>query len=232
METYFMQNFWAVVLGDVSGNWGFGPNAPKVASGPLADVIDVSSEAHGGKVTYTISADMPEIYGVRVTVDGADEVKVDNNGWLFEANESANGITMAAAGSNPSNVIAVVEAEAGAEVILRDVTVNEMDFEGELTLNKPTTPNSYRLAGNYPNPFNPATTIAFSLAKSSDVKLTVFNVLGQSVTTLVDGTMEAGEHNVVWNGTDARGNTVSSGVYLYRLEASDFSETKKMTLLK
>lgn len=235
-HTYINQNFWAVVLGDVSGNWGFGPNSPvdqpKVASTPLADLIEVSSEAFGGQVTYTISADMPEIYGTRLTVDGAKQVKVDNDGWLYEAAENTNGITMAAAGSRPSNVLAVVVADANAEVTLRDVIVNEMNLTGELSLNKPTVPTSYRLAGNYPNPFNPATTISFSLAQSGDVKLTVFNVLGQSVTTLVDGTMEAGEHNVVWNGTDANGNTVSSGVYLYRLEANDFSETKKMTLLK
>lgn len=235
-HTHFNQNFWAVVLGDVSGNWGFGPNspvdAPKITSSPLADVIDVSSEVFGGKVTYTISTDLPEIYGTRLTVDGADQVKVENSGWLYEAAENANGITMAAAGSSPSNVLAVVVADANADVTLRDVIINELNLTGELSLNKPAVPTSYRLAGNYPNPFNPATTIAFSLAQSSDVKLTVFNVLGQSVTTLVDGTMEAGEHNVVWNGTDANGNTVSSGVYLYRLEASNFSETKKMTLLK
>ena len=83
------------------------------------------------------------------------------------------------------------------------------------------------LVGNYPNPFNPATEISFSLPSASHVKLEVFNVMGQKVATLVDGQFEAGEHVVRWDGSDA-----ASGVYFYRLQAGDFVDTKKMMLLK
>jgi len=88
-------------------------------------------------------------------------------------------------------------------------------------------PNQFALSQNYPNPFNPTTEIAFDLAKNGHVSLTVFNVLGQQVTTLVDRDMEAGSHTVQW---DASG--VSSGVYFYRIQAGDFNSTKKMMLLK
>jgi probable HAF family extracellular repeat protein len=83
------------------------------------------------------------------------------------------------------------------------------------------------LIGNFPNPFNPATEISFSLASATKVKLEVFNVMGQKVATLVDGTLESGEHIVQWDGSEA-----ASGVYLYRLQADGFVDTKKMMLLK
>ncbi len=93
-------------------------------------------------------------------------------------------------------------------------------------------PDHYALNQNYPNPFNPTTDISFSLPVAGKVTLDIYNVLGQKVTTLVDGYFDAGEHTVVWDGTDANHNPVSSGIYLYRLQAGDFSDTKKMMLVK
>ncbi len=88
-------------------------------------------------------------------------------------------------------------------------------------------PTTYSLSQNFPNPFNPSTTINFSLIKASDVKLTIFNVLGQKVATLVDNRMNAGAYSVQFNAKD-----LSSGVYFYRIEAGDFKSNKKMLLLK
>lgn len=85
---------------------------------------------------------------------------------------------------------------------------------------------------NYPNPFNPATEISFSLPAASHVTLEIYNVMGQKVTTLVDRFMETGAHSVTWNSTDVSGTSVSSGVYFYRLSAGDLVETRKMMLLK
>lgn len=93
-------------------------------------------------------------------------------------------------------------------------------------------PQSYGLSQNYPNPFNPTTEIAFALPKASQVELTVFNVLGQEVKTLVSGQMEAGSHTVVWDGTNAAGQSVASGIYFYRISADQFSAIKKMLMLK
>lgn len=83
------------------------------------------------------------------------------------------------------------------------------------------------LLGNYPNPFNPTTDISFSLPAASHVKLEVYNIMGQKVATVIDRFMEAGTHTVKWDGSKA-----ASGVYLYRLEAGEFTETRKMMLLK
>lgn len=88
------------------------------------------------------------------------------------------------------------------------------------------------LAGNYPNPFNPETTIAFSLEKAGSVKLEVYNIRGQRVKTLANGNMDKGKHNIVWNGRDSNGNQVSSGLYLYRLTTEKKEFNSKMILLK
>jgi hypothetical protein len=88
-------------------------------------------------------------------------------------------------------------------------------------------PNKYSLSQNYPNPFNPATTIKFSLPKHGMVKLIVYNILGNEVATLENGTMEAGNYIVDFNTS-----SLSSGVYFYKLTAGDFSDTKKMLLIK
>jgi len=98
--------------------------------------------------------------------------------------------------------------------------------------NEEALPMQYELSQNYPNPFNPTTTIKYALESDQQVELKVFNVLGQTVATLVSGPQEAGFHSVVWNGTDKDGSQVASGVYFYRLKTDAFTDTRKMTLLK
>ena len=93
-------------------------------------------------------------------------------------------------------------------------------------------PENFTLAQNYPNPFNPSTSISFELPTGSPVTLEIINTLGQSVTTLTDRFYSAGTHTVDWNGDDANGHPVASGLYFYRLTVGDVSETKKMVLLK
>ncbi len=88
------------------------------------------------------------------------------------------------------------------------------------------------LNGNYPNPFNPTTTISFDLANSSDVKLEVYNIKGQKIVTLVNDNYIAGKHSVTWNGKDASNRNVASGVYFYKMSTNDYAEIKKMMLLK
>jgi hypothetical protein len=88
------------------------------------------------------------------------------------------------------------------------------------------------LAQNVPNPFNPSTTIAYSLAGDSDVTLAIFDVKGSRVKTLASGHETTGIHRVPWDGTNERGTRVSSGVYFYRLIAGSFKDTKKMVLLR
>lgn len=106
----------------------------------------------------------------------------------------------------------------------------ESDLEGyELAAE---LPRAFDLGQNYPNPFNPTTKIEFSLPTGTNVTLEVFNVLGEKVKTLVDGPMAAGSHSVEWNSTNARGETVASGVYFYRIAAGENVATRKMMLMK
>jgi hypothetical protein len=93
-------------------------------------------------------------------------------------------------------------------------------------------PTEFALHQNYPNPFNPFTGIKFDLPKDSHVKLEIFNVLGQKVTTVLDEDMRAGYRSVIWDGTDNNGHQVSTGVYFYKLIAGDHVFTKKMMMLK
>ena len=88
-------------------------------------------------------------------------------------------------------------------------------------------PSRFSLDQNYPNPFNPVTRVSFSLPKAANVVLEVYNTLGQKVWTLVDRRLAAGQHSVEWNGRQH-----ASGIYLYRLSADGFTETRKMILLK
>ncbi|MCB2229572.1 T9SS type A sorting domain-containing protein [bacterium] len=93
-------------------------------------------------------------------------------------------------------------------------------------------PNQFVLKQNYPNPFNPSTTIEFGLPASANVRIVVYNVLGESVRVLADRVWPAGVHRVSWNGRDENGRVMSSGVYFYRLESAAYSATQKMLLVK
>jgi len=88
-------------------------------------------------------------------------------------------------------------------------------------------PTQFRLAQNYPNPFNPSTTLAFDLKQAGHVKLNIYNVLGQTVTCLVDEYLEAGTHTREWHAGD-----FSSGIYFYQINTPGFTDTRKMVLMK
>lgn len=96
----------------------------------------------------------------------------------------------------------------------------------------PTLPNKFSVSDNYPNPFNPSTTIDYSVPRKSKVNLSVYNVLGQRVATLVDQEMAAGKYRAVWDGKADNGSTLSSGIYFYKFEAENFVKTSKMVMLK
>jgi PKD repeat protein len=113
-----------------------------------------------------------------------------------------------------------------------DVYIDEIEFRGYGTGSAKQTselllPEDFSLGQNYPNPFNPTTHIEFSLPTPSDVTLEIYNVLGQKVTTLINGQMEAGYHTITWNASNQ-----ASGIYLYQLRAGKATATKKMLLMK
>ena len=101
--------------------------------------------------------------------------------------------------------------------------LNVMDFE---------VLDNYKLIKNYPNPFNPVTTLRYDLPENSHVNITIYDMLGRQVKNLINQTQDAGYRSVHWNATDDYGNPVSAGIYLYQIQASEFVQTKKMVLLK
>ena len=135
--------------------------------------------------------------------------------------------------------------EEGDEVIRLIGTIDGLEGdEVEITISDPaaakaaktvvqTRPEAFALADNFPNPFNPATTIKYELPQAADVELTVYNVVGQAVRTLVAEYQSAGRYAVEWDATNDSGHSLSSGLYFYRLQAGEaFLEVKKMLLLR
>lgn len=93
-------------------------------------------------------------------------------------------------------------------------------------------PKEFSLGQNFPNPFNLSTTVQFNVPRRCFVTIKIYNILGQNIRDLTDNWFAAGTYQVFWNGTNNFGEEVSSGIYLYRIEAGEFVETRKMTLLK
>jgi hypothetical protein len=145
------------------------------------------------------------------------------------------GATMIPSGSTE---IARVSYSGGGEIeLVNSAAVAKGGGRLTTTVNRSSTgevvvPLEYALRQNVPNPFNPTTEIAFSLAVESRVKLEVFNITGQKVATLLDERMTAGNHTVTWNGRASSGEPAASGVYFYRITAGNFTESRKMLLLK
>ena len=132
--------------------------------------------------------------------------------------------------------------EEGDEIIRLIGTIDGLEGdEVAITISDPaaakavvqTLPEAFSLTDNFPNPFNPTTTIQYALPQAEDVELTVYNVVGQPVRTLVAEHQSAGRYVVEWDATNDSGHSLSSGMYFYRLQAGgEFFEVKKMLLLK
>lgn len=94
-------------------------------------------------------------------------------------------------------------------------------------------PNDYKLGQNFPNPFNPTTTISYSLPIQNTISVNIYNFLGEHVATLINNEkQQAGKHEVLWNSLDKNGNKVPSGTYFYEMKYGNFKQTKRMTLIK
>jgi hypothetical protein len=122
-------------------------------------------------------------------------------------------------------------------VTATDYAANESDLSENVSFHITSVsdnmiPEKYALKQNYPNPFNPVTTISFDLPQPENVSLVIYDILGNRVNELFTGDLNAGSYNFVWNATNARGNSVSSGVYIYKLTAGKFSAYQKMILLR
>ena len=112
-----------------------------------------------------------------------------------------------------------------------EIGVHYFDIQN-LSLIYTSLPNQVELFQNYPNPFNPMTTIKYSLAKKTNVQLTVYDIMGKQIMTYDRGEESPGIKSIVWDGADDFGNPVSAGIYLFQIQTGDFTQTRKMILLK
>ncbi|MDX9856182.1 MAG: T9SS type A sorting domain-containing protein [candidate division Zixibacteria bacterium] len=208
------------------------PLARKVSS-----QVSANASYREGWTVVTLSSEI-DLRGIQLKVVGSDagqpEALVDC-GWNLIAGRDESGYRVGMLDLDGGDVL-----PAGSATLIR--IPGEYEIESALVADhsghvfsvqigtatiESSLPTSFALAQNYPNPFNPSTEISFSLPNASDVRLEVFNVLGQSVAILVDGRVEAGTHSVRWDASNS-----ASGVYLYRIQAGEFTDTRKMMLLK
>ena len=144
-------------------------------------------------------------------------------------NSQENSALLLAASENFMTVKNLAEFEiSGLQMVSGEGQLMEVSYQAVTTV----IPISYYLSENYPNPFNPETKISFHLPRTAWVELSVYNLLGQRVNTLVEGVLSPGEHIVSWDGRDFQGNNQSSGVYFYRIDSELGSLKRKMVLLK
>jgi len=192
-----------------------------------------------GKETRNVTAVKMDLYYDASQVTVSDFASVLPEDWMVYKNTDEDGVVkVAMAGTTP------IEAGklASFKVAFADKKANA-DFSGDITLNESVSrsldglsvknlPSEYALNQNYPNPFNPTTTIEYQLPEETQVNISVYNMVGQKVKTLMDKTVDAGYHEVQWDATNDNGVKVSAGVYFYRITTQDFSKTHKMVLIK
>ncbi|MFC1476847.1 FlgD immunoglobulin-like domain containing protein [candidate division KSB1 bacterium] len=162
---------------------------------------------------------------------------------LENAQESLNDANSNAASGQLGSMIVPLEkliekgdipAEEGQDIIdyIQALIDHLNEGLGKHVMDDQIAPNGFELDQNYPNPFNPSTTIAIGLPHSANVTLKIYDVSGVLVNTLVSGNLSAGIHSFFWDGTNSSGQQVSSGIYIYRLQADEFSTMKRMVFVK
>jgi len=135
-------------------------------------------------------------------------------------------------GNYTISVITPDQAEESVSILFNDIYSQDIPVVTSSVDNDVELPTSTTLVQNYPNPFNSSTNISFYLNNSTQVNLSIYDLLGRKVTTLVNGELQAGQHTVNWNGIDAHGTQVATGMYLYVLKADGNTYSKHMVMLK
>ncbi len=193
----------------------YNPNDIEIADSTLyicGPITGIGGYSEGGVGSINISTAEPTMWGAKINGDVFKMIVDKSSGLVYMCGyfDNVNDETQ-------SYFAAVTDPSLGG--------INSVS-------NQQQTPRSFELMQNYPNPFNPSTIIKYSLTKTSFVTLKIYNMLGQVVRTLVEEQVKPGSYSMQWNGRDNNGNVVSSGAYIYRIVAGNFSQSKKMMLLK
>ena len=194
-------------------------------NGELHDISSTISSIHDGKWYWTTRYHHGTKNQFEITEPGTYTINVwiRSDGVLFDKILFTNNYDYRPTGEGPPEspraTTAPLSERKGSE-LSKGITSDEV------------LPTEFALEGNYPNPFNPTTTIQFDVPESSGVRLEVYDMMGRRVATLVDGSYSAGRHQVQWNATNDAGERVASGIYIYRMQAGEFESVNKMILMK
>ena len=217
-------------------------NAKRVVTSSLTEDIIVSSSYTDDETIISINSGQ-NIKGIQIELYGAGVSDPENllsetldlvYGWSHKNLKvgllDLDGPEIIKAGNH-----SIIKLQGTFEIV--SARVADMDANSITPLIKQSDkltllPEEFTLSQNYPNPFNPATMIKFSIPVNTDVNLEIFNVLGQRVVTLVDQPLEAGVYEIEWDSKGGSGQDVASGVYFYRIKTDNYTEAKKMVLLK
>jgi hypothetical protein len=211
----------------------FGQPQQQGARMSLPIVLDETRDVLSGQFKISYDPQAYRVLGVKNTANTADYLVATN------AAEGELLIAMAGAQSHAAGEGAILRVElevlgAGGEsprievASLNGGQIGATPVEGLRIIQ----PKSFNLSANWPNPFNPETSLRYALPEAAQVKLEVYDMLGQKVRTLVDGMQTVGQYTVQWDARNDLGHAVASGLYFYRIEAGNFAQTRKMTLLR
>ncbi|MBX3006909.1 MAG: T9SS type A sorting domain-containing protein [Melioribacteraceae bacterium] len=192
-------------------------------------------------ISISNAKQVQSLYAEFAISNGVDFQNIQANlpeGWMIQSKFENGILKVAMAGINglASGNVAVINVglrnvETTGE-ISGTLTINDNGLQSLEPLKLRAIPTEFGLGQNYPNPFNPTTSIKYQIAENANVSLTVYNMLGQQVKSLITGQQEAGYYTVNWDGTNEYGSKVASGIYIYRLQAGKYIQTLKMNLLK
>ena len=213
--------------------------APPAPPPPAFDAALYTDQRYYTQIVAGLTEDIDaeHVWDLQLAYDTNNLINVtwDNTGWsdlgtfvLQDAFNGALGINIEMTGSTSLTLTNPAFNTLKLKVTPNGTSGSFLSI-GE---NYETSPAEFSLHGNYPNPFNPTTTIRYELSEHSHVSIMIYDLMGRRMTTLVNEPEEPGYKSIVWDGTDSFGKQVSAGVYLYQVRAGNYTRVHKMALLK
>jgi photosystem II stability/assembly factor-like uncharacterized protein len=229
--TWTQQTNATVVLYDVS----FTDNNTGTVVGENGTILRMSTTVPVELVSFTGSVE-----GTSVRLSWVTSSQLNNKGFEVErkqGSESYRALTFIKGDGTTTEQKSYSYTDKGLKEGDYTYRLKQIDFDASFHYSNEVNvsvnqPAEFSLSQNYPNPFNPSTTINFSLAQKASVKLVVYDILGKEVRTLVNSNEAAGTYQVQWNGLNNNGQSVSTGIYIYRITAGDFVQQKKLMFMK
>ncbi len=227
-------NLWKAVFVDISGSHAFvatsnSPGLPGYRGFAILDISNPESPIELSRIDSLWSSVGELANGLVVSESWAYRKKVISviNPEAPVAKESIAGFSdVAVCGFDGGRDVICVDSAPGVRVYRNDILITNV------AENDRQSPNDFILYQNYPNPFNSDTKIRYQLAAAVKVRLSVYNLVGQKIRTLVNSKQQAGNYSITWDGRDDAGNPVASGLYFYRFESEKLVKTSKMLLLR